>query len=411
MKLFYDSYKYDRKIEFYAFAGYYIVVALFFLIFNTIIITLIINIVSLFLITGIYDGNLMKSVAATSLIYFTLAIVDISTNIIASTIVSNLNVLTDNVFIIVLYLSIIISFTLVYLLGKFKNINNDNYISFKYRIVILIIPVLSFLLILHALQLVKMTVYRILLVFISALSINFFVFYLYDKIIDAMKIEMELNELKQSRTYRDYQQEMIKSDMSNVNGIRNDIKNTLIPLVNKVKANDVSGMEVELESILGPIDDSKPISYTGNLIVDSILNYKFQYAERDGIDVSTRLSIPTDVNMPELDLAIIIGNLVDNAIDNVIKAEDKWIHIDLQYAKGVLRLVVTNSFDGIVEKSGEKFLTTKPNKDISGLGLRTVELLVERYDGMIKYNHDEDTFRVALVLLLVRNDKICEFNL
>lgn len=226
-----------------------------------------------------------------------------------------------------------------------------------------------------------------------------------------MKIEMELNELKQSRTYRDYQQEMIKSDMSNVNGIRHDIKNMLIPLVNKAKANDVSGMEVELESILGPIDDSKPISYTGNLIVDSILNYKFQYAERDGIDVSTRLSIPTDVNMPELDLAIIIGNLVDNAIDNVIKAEDKWIHIDLQYAKGVLRLVVTNSFDGIVEKFGEKFLTTKPNKDISGLGLRTVELLVERYDGMIKYNHDEDTFRVALVLLLVRNDKICEFNL
>lgn len=30
MKLFYDSYKYNRKIEFYAFAGYYIVVALFF---------------------------------------------------------------------------------------------------------------------------------------------------------------------------------------------------------------------------------------------------------------------------------------------------------------------------------------------------------------------------------------------
>ncbi len=103
--------------------------------------------------------------------------------------------------------------------------------------------------------------------------------------------------------------------------------------------------------------------------------------------------------MSEVDMNIILGNLLDNAAEAMEKAEEKYLNLQMTYFKNIMYISPYNSYDGKLEfgKDG-KIRTRKADGNEHGIGLRSIELVVKKYDGAIKISHENCIFKVDLVL-------------
>lgn len=142
--------------------------------------------------------------------------------------------------------------------------------------------------------------------------------------------------------------------------------------------------------------------YTGIEVLDLMLNYEIEQADMNQIQVNCALEAyrcPLD----EMELCIIIGNLFDNAIEavkNLPEAQRK-IEFSIYNPNDIFRIEIANPYEGKREKKEHQYLTTKKeNKEMHGLGLMSIQKIVEKYDGFMDISDDAYVFRVTLVFCL-----------
>ena len=102
-----------------------------------------------------------------------------------------------------------------------------------------------------------------------------------------------------------------------------------------------------------------------------------------------------------MDISTILANLLDNAASALSRVKnDKQLKIKIVYKKGMLVISITNSYNGIVLYENGEIVTTKKNKDRHGKGLSNVRKAVEKYNGLLKFTHDENAFTSKVLLYL-----------
>ena len=62
---------------------------------------------------------------------------------------------------------------------------------------------------------------------------------------------------------------------------------------------------------------------TGNVMVDAILNSKLSLIKSKQITVNAKAVVPSELRISEVDLCVIIGNLLDNAMEACLKQENE----------------------------------------------------------------------------------------
>ena len=146
-------------------------------------------------------------------------------------------------------------------------------------------------------------------------------------------------------------------------------------------------------------DDKKQYACTENIDIDSILNFKIQAAEQQNIKINLDLSIPEKMDIPSFDLTIILGNLLDNAIEAVAELEkERQIKTTINYDKGRLIIQVENLYQGERAKIGNRYLTTNKEPSQHGLGLENVKSVLQKYDGTMEITQQKEVFSVSLLL-------------
>ena len=102
--------------------------------------------------------------------------------------------------------------------------------------------------------------------------------------------------------------------------------------------------------------------------------------------------------MSDIDLSILVGNLVENAMEACSKAplKNRKIVLNCTADENKLILDLKNTFDGPVKKIGSKFLSFK--KGMHGLGLESVNAVVDKYHGVMNVSNSNDMFTVSLVI-------------
>jgi len=138
-------------------------------------------------------------------------------------------------------------------------------------------------------------------------------------------------------------------------------------------------------------------SSTGNIAFDSIINYKLGIAAKNDISLDINVKIPSELNIESTDITIILGNLLDNAINAVGFTENPSIHLAASYQKGRLFITLENTFDGVVNYKGEQIISRYDEKN-RGLGLKSIRKTVERYNGEMNVTHTDKSFLVTILL-------------
>lgn len=147
-------------------------------------------------------------------------------------------------------------------------------------------------------------------------------------------------------------------------------------------------------------------SFCSNVAVDALLQYYANAAEESGIHTSFQLLLPASLSLGDVELCTMLGNLLENALDACQRmtpvAEDTphTIRIFTRETGLLFFLCVENSYDGIVLSDQGRFLSRKRGGKRSGIGISSIQDIVQRHGGSVTVYPLEHIFRVGITLPL-----------
>lgn len=220
---------------------------------------------------------------------------------------------------------------------------------------------------------------------LSMVSIMLFVYYL--KNVKENREKTTLTMQIQAMENQMVQYKLIQDAINTEKKLKHDLKNIL--LLNKIS----SSINDQIEEIVNNLD--RPSVNTPNYVLNMIINTKIQ----DGLskEIQFDLLIGSDLKtMKTFDLVTVLGNLLDNAIENC--GTKKLIRINTLENEIYEQIVISNSVDENVLKNNQQLKTKKADKTNHGLGLKSVKDTVNQYNGNLKINCTEKEFTVKVLV-------------
>jgi sensor histidine kinase YesM len=383
-----------------AYIGYFLVITATYFLLNIPLIVMAANLLFLFLLTLMYNTSLKKSILSVSVIYFSLMIIETFFSILTS--YPKLNLLKpfhyESEFgIIVLRLA---SLVLALLFQGFKNVKCEVPMPNVYWVSLLAVPsgTVAMLFVIFSSSSVSRSL--LLICMGCALAINILTSFLYDKISFLLTNQMEQRLAQEQTRFYEHQVQIMKTSLESIRILRHDLKNKLSPLYSLAQAGQSEELLHQLSELTYFYGVNQEYVNCGNNTIDSIINFKLNSSRNLNISISTDILIPEKLSLPTFDIAVILGNLLDNAIEAVANIHNRWIDIKLRYTKGRLIIEINNSYDGKLIKVGSKFLSCKTDKENHGFGLKSVQAALQNYDGAMQISHDSNKFTVKALLYL-----------
>lgn len=181
--------------------------------------------------------------------------------------------------------------------------------------------------------------------------------------------------------------------------VRHDFKHTIRALKNLADKEDYTELKAYLNQYFESLPENDSILFCDNHAVNAVLNYYYLVAEKSKIKTNWSIEIPDNIQIKNVDLCNIIGNILDNAITacEEIPEEQRWIQFTITNQHHAnLYFVATNSFNGKVKMFNDCYLST--HRDGNGIGLSSIESIAENYNGTAIFNHKEKEFYSNVVL-------------
>ncbi len=138
--------------------------------------------------------------------------------------------------------------------------------------------------------------------------------------------------------------------------------------------------------------------YSGNEILDVILNQKLEMANRYNIKMNIGAGVPNSISITPADLCTIVSNILDNAIEACKYVEqNRWINTSINVIGKMLIIKVQNNYKYEPLCDTDK-RTLKSDYKHHGIGLKSVKLTVSKYDGFIDYKWGNYVFEIVAML-------------
>ncbi|MBO5372799.1 MAG: GHKL domain-containing protein [Lachnospiraceae bacterium] len=179
--------------------------------------------------------------------------------------------------------------------------------------------------------------------------------------------------------------------------INHDIKSKLLNIRVMVEAGKIEEVKKYLDETLKVSMSVKKIVVTENLLLDAVLNHHLDICETKNINSKIEVNCVIEPHM-ETDVAVMMTNLLANAVEAAEKTNEKIIEILVSRKSDYLYVLVKNSFDGVLKKHNEKLLTIKDEKNLHGYGLINVKDIVRKYDGIYEYAVEDKEFCTKIML-------------
>lgn len=167
--------------------------------------------------------------------------------------------------------------------------------------------------------------------------------------------------------------------------------------------NSIQAMEY-IENFGEIEDDLSHIKWTGNQVIDIIINSKVSEMKKAGILYSINVEFPQRAaNILPNDLCSVLSNLLENAIEACKKnkvEKNKSIDLIIRKINKMIFIKIENPIEIKPILKEESFLTSKQEKDLHGWGLKSVQSVVEKYGGEITYSTKDEIFRIIIFINL-----------
>lgn len=240
----------------------------------------------------------------------------------------------------------------------------------------------------------------------SIIMINVAIMWMY--LILSLYINFTNSALTLKEQQYDQQQDYIKTIDSLINDFRrlkHSYANTIYSFYGYIQENDLEGLKDYYSDIM---DETKKMDSNLLLSLQKIKVYaifgllwnKINEAESKGIEIGVQVPNEVhDVGMKLTDLAEVLGNYLDNAIDAAASSDIKKINISIVDAEGYLTINIENSFDNEIDikKISTKGYSTKGAG--RGYGLAIAKQILSKYTNVLNNTFAEDNiFKQEIII-------------
>ena len=245
------------------------------------------------------------------------------------------------------------------------------------------------------------------IVSIGLLIANFLMLYLYNLLLHSISQQYEMEMLKtQLQAYANQLNVVLRGE-EKIKALRHDIKHHLSELMLLANKHDVAEIQKYIDEMNSFLKNPNEIVSSGNLEIDSVLNFMLQKAEKELKTVDIKVMLPEKVRH-SFDINVMLGNLLENAIKAAGKTENKYLSVHIKLKRGILKVKIENSFESsyILRKEQNRkdtiLKTTKPFTKQHAIGLKNVKKIVEKYNGTMAVTAQKGIFCVNLLLYMAR---------
>lgn len=369
---------------------------------------ILISLLQILIFNILYESKLIaKLFSSISLIVFSM-ISEVIANSILMGIksISKSETFEDDMYLYTVMLSKLIKFIMVLvvlLILKRNAVRAD----FKNYLCMIIVPLLSIFIIIAITIESKGTIvnagFTTNTAILGILVINFIVYYLLNNIIQANEIKQIQARMETQFMFQEKKYEQTSMSFKSISGILHDTNKHLVYLRECVIQKDYNEAIEYIDKAINNLGDSYKRINTGHLVIDALVSNAYNNAEIKNIKFKTDIKIDkSKINIERYDLSVVLGNLLDNAIEACIKIsniDDRFIKVNIFTNETALIINILNSAIG--KNLFTKLKSDKSNKIMHGYGLSNVNLIAEKYGGSFITERLESKFEATIVLPFV----------
>ncbi len=242
----------------------------------------------------------------------------------------------------------------------------------------------------------ELTVFSVILSIVVVAFLASFLRYLHEK---KAADEMRLQEAINQAYFRNL--ELQKERDEEVRRLHHDMKNHLLAIEKLSVENNREKVGEYIGNLAAELDPYESLVETGNELLNGILAEKQALARSKGIDLEIQADCSALSFVKDTDLCTIFGNALDNAIEaceKIERPEDRSIRVKTELLAGQMIIAFTNTFSGNVTISNGLPVTSKADKKMHGIGLRSIRRTLEKYDGTLRLKPDENRFTLTVAI-------------
>ncbi|MCR8969800.1 response regulator [Facklamia sp. 7083-14-GEN3] len=223
-----------------------------------------------------------------------------------------------------------------------------------------------------------------------ALLVIFYYIYL-------LRRELKFHQLQQ-KELDNYALE-VESVYRQMRGIRHDYRNHLQVVQAYLNGQDYRSLDTYLQELTNEMNQVDTIIRTGNTLIDALVNTKLSRAQSRGVEVHASAIAPSKLSVNSTDLAVILGNLLNNALEATANSNNQkaaFIRLYIAPLKNTFYISLQNSMD---QKPRQGFLSLK-GANRQGYGLKRIDEAVNKNQVIVNRQWEEGVFATEVTLPL-----------
>lgn len=183
-----------------------------------------------------------------------------------------------------------------------------------------------------------------------------------------------------------------------------DIRKHLLSIADLNEKGDAEKITAYIKQIIQSSDLQHSVRICDNNLLNTILYRIQQQCKASGTSFLTDIRSGCADFLSEYDMTALFSNLLDNAIDATKNIPDSYIELNVtpHSDKKIIITMVNSCRKNPFSKNSRRLTTTKKNKIRHGYGMKSIQRVVDKYDGDSKFYFNEENYTFHTVLILKR---------
>lgn len=372
-------------------------------------ISVICNFISIILISLLFKQSMIKRLFYSIFIFISSILSEVVVGVLISGISSlSIEILRGNIFYYLqgALISKIFLFTILVIFKHKKNSHFNSSIPKYLYIPLISLPIATFLIIFVISELITETAEKniLLVTFISVVAItisNVLLIYLLEYNLKQTAEKEEANISKTIDSYKiNYYKELVQKHKSSNKAIH-DLKNQLFAIYTNIENNQEQALS-QINQICDNAFSTKTLQLTKIDAIDALISSKFDIMKSKNIDFNPIIFLTKQISIDEMQLCVLIGNLLDNAIEANVKISDKnhkFIDMSIKQQNNYLSIHIQNPVISEVNfNENNEAISDKKEKHLHGFGIKSIKEICEKLSGNCTFTCDNQVFNAAVMI-------------